>query len=263
VSLTRGALCTRVLHHQVSGALSLPAQLPARSRELQLHARWGYAQALGEFAAPPVRPSVRLSASCLLPPFRSLPARLPARPSVRPLSSPPPPPPGPRVPPGPSTFFVYPSFFLPPHNTPHPPPPPSSFLLAGDYFPFPSRRPRRVTCEPPLLASHTDAPGIRVCVHASAASPRPAPARPRPPLPRPPLPSRPRSGDATRSLGSASHRARRARGCLSKTRRRAARRECRISVIVIDIDPPLEMSASRTPRSLSHAQLPRPRSGQG
>jgi len=261
VSLTRGALCTRVLHHQVSGALSLPAQLPARSRELQLHARWGYAQALGEFAAPPVRPSVRLSASCLLPPFRSLPARLPARPSVRPLSSPPPP--GPRVPPGPSTFFVYPSFFLPPHNTPHPPPPPSSFLLAGDYFPFPSRRPRRVTCEPPLLASHTDAPGIRVCVHASAASPRPAPARPRPPLPRPPLPSRPRSGDATRSLGSASHRARRARGCLSKTRRRAARRECRISVIVIDIDPPLEMSASRTPRSLSHAQLPRPRSGQG
>jgi len=51
-------------------------------------------------------------------------------------------------------------------------------------------------------------------------------------------------------------------GCLSKTRRRAARRECRISVIVIDIDPSLEISASRTPRSLSHAQLPRPRSGE-
>jgi len=186
----------RALHSRVAPPGLRSSISPGTTRWL---ARVAVARAVGvrrpwesSLHLPSVRSSVRVLPPASLPQPACLPARPPARPPAC-LSLPLPPPSA--VPPGPSTFFVYPSFFLlllPPSSSASS----SSFLLAGDYFPFPSRRPRRVTCEPPLLASHTDAPGIRVCVHASAASPRPAPF--------------PRRGDATRSLGSASHRARRA-----------------------------------------------------
>lgn len=99
----------------------------------------GGTQALGEFAAPPVRTSVRPSVG---PSVCPRPAS--ALPSVLSLLSlflsPPPPPPPLRL----STFFVHPSFFfllclllvLPSHPR-----------ALDDYFPFPSRRPRRVTCK--------------------------------------------------------------------------------------------------------------------
>lgn len=80
------ACCTRSLELSLSGS---------RVLQLQLLARWGDAQALGEFAAPPVRPS--LCPASLLPSLPYAPPLLPRCPpsSSTLLSSSPLPPPRP------------------------------------------------------------------------------------------------------------------------------------------------------------------------
>lgn len=155
---------------------------PGSARESCSCTLGGGTQALKEFAAPLVRPSVRVL------PLSSL----AYRPSTITSSF--------------SSYFVscvcLPSSFILLSSSPFLPPsrPSHPLVLVDDYFPFPSRRPRRVTCKP-LLATwvHVAAVCTRMRLHECACATLCVHARVRaPPRSSAPL----RVEDTTRSLSS-------------------------------------------------------------